>query len=401
MAEQLLTGLKVVECGNLVSAPYLGKLFADLGAEVIKVEEPGGDLARKRGPFPGDTPHAEKSGLFLYLNANKQGVTLNLRTPRGHALLQSLCAQADVVIHNYRPSEMTEMGLEFDKLHYSNPGLIMTTISYFGLTGPHKDYNAYEITGTNAGGWAFISPGASDYPELPPLKAFGHQADFQGGVHAAVATLGAYYHKLLTGEGQHVDVSIQECLAAILEMNFMHWTYAGKETSRLGRRSIYPWCMLDCKDGKVFVVNVEEDQWQRMVELMDNPEWATLDIFKDRVTRGQNYDALYPFLQEWAANWTVNDLYRAGQERRICFAPVNTMADLFASEHLKAREFFVQISHQLAGTLTYPGAPFKPSEGGYAIHRPAPLLGQHNNEVYTKIGLSQTEIKELKKQQII
>jgi crotonobetainyl-CoA:carnitine CoA-transferase CaiB-like acyl-CoA transferase len=401
MAEQLLTGLKVVECGNLVSAPYLGKLFADLGAEVIKVEEPGGDLARKRGPFPGDTPHAEKSGLFLYLNANKQGVTLNLHTPRGHALLQSLCAQADVVIHNYRPSEMTEVGLEFDKLHYSNPGLIMTTISYFGLTGPHKDYNAYEITGTNAGGWAFISPGASDYPELPPLKAFGHQADFQGGVHAAVATLGAYYHKLLTGEGQHVDVSIQECLAAILEMNFMHWTYAGKETSRLGRRSIYPWCMLDCKDGKVFVVNVEEDQWQRMVELMDNPEWATLDIFKDRVTRGQNYDALYPFLQEWAANWTVNDLYRAGQERRICFAPVNTMADLFASEHLKAREFFVQISHQLAGTLTYPGAPFKPSEGGYAIHRPAPLLGQHNNEVYTKIGLSQTEIEELKKQQII
>src|SRR5581483_6786678 len=278
MAEQLLTGLKVVECGNMVSAPYLGKLLADLGAEVVKVEEPGGDPARKRGPFPGDTPHAEKSGLFLYLNANKQGVTLNLRTPRGHALLQSLCANADLVIHNYRPSEMAAVGLEYDKLHYANPGLIMTTISYFGLTGPYRDYNAYEITGTNAGGWAFISPGASDYPELPPLKAFGHQADFQGGVHAAVATLGAYYHKLLTGEGQHVDVSIQECIAAILEMNFMHWTYAGKETSRLGRRSIYPWCMLDCKDGKIFVVNVEEDQWQRMVELMDNPEWATLDI---------------------------------------------------------------------------------------------------------------------------
>ena len=401
MAEQLLTGLKVVECGNMVSASYLGKLFADLGAEVIKVEEPGGDLARKRGPFPGDTPHAEKSGLFLYLNANKHGVTLNLRTPRGHALLQSLCAKADMVIHNYQPSEMKEVGLEFDKLHYANPGLIMTTISYFGLTGPYKDYNAYEITGTNAGGWAFISPGASDYPELPPLKAFGHQADFQGGVHAAVATLGAYYHKLLTGEGQHVDVSIQECLAAILEMNFMHWTYAGKETSRLGRRSIYPWCMLDCKDGKIFLINVEEDQWQRLVELMDNPEWASLEIFKDRVTRGQNYDALYPFLQEWAAEQTVNELYRTGQEQRICFAPVNTMADLFASEHLKAREFFVQISHQVAGTLTYPGAPFKPSEGGHAIHRPAPLLGQHNNEVYTKIGLSQSEIDELKKQGII
>jgi crotonobetainyl-CoA:carnitine CoA-transferase CaiB-like acyl-CoA transferase len=376
-------------------------LLADFGAEVIKVEEPGGDTSRRRGPFPGDTPHAEKSGLFLYLNTNKLGVTLNLRAPRGKALLQSLCSQADILIHNYRPSEMADVGLDFAQLHAAHPDLIMTSISYFGQTGPYRDYTAYELTGTNAGGWAFISPGASDYPELPPLKASGHQADFQGGVHAAVATLGAYYHKCLTGEGQHVDVSIQECIAAILEMNFMHYSYAGKETSRLGRRSIYPWCMLDCQDGKIFLINVEEDQWQRLVELMGNPEWASLDIFKDRVTRGQNYDALFPFLQEWAAGWKVADLYKTGQERRICLAPVNTMADLFASAHLKAREFFTQVSHQVAGTFTYPGAPFKPSEGGWAIRRPAPLLGQHNNEVYSKLGLSTAELESLKKQRVI
>jgi crotonobetainyl-CoA:carnitine CoA-transferase CaiB-like acyl-CoA transferase len=401
MAEQLLSGLKVIECGNLVSAPYLGKLLADFGAEVIKVEEPGGDLARKRGPFPGDTPHPEKSGLFLYLNTNKLGVTLNLRDPKGQGLLQSLCAQADILIHNYRPLEMANLGLDFERLCRANPGLIMTTISYFGCTGPYRDYNAYEIVGTNAGGWAFISPGASDYPELPPLKAFGHQADFQGGVHAAVATLGAYYHKCLTGEGQHVDVSIQECIAAILEMNFTHYTYGNKEASRLGRRSIFPWCMLDCQDGKIFVINVEEDQWQRLVELMGNPEWAGLEIFKDRVTRGQNYDALFPFLQEWAANWQVADLYRAAQERRICFAPVNTMADLFASAHLQAREFFTQVSHQVAGTLACPGAPFKVSEGGWALDRPAPLLGQHNAEVYGRGGISQGEIETLQQQKVI
>ena len=402
MAEQLLTGLKVVECGNLVSAPYLGKLLADLGAEVIKVEEPGGDTARQRGPFPGDTPHAEKSGLFLYLNTNKQGVTLNVHAAKGQGVLHSLCAQADVLIHNYRPSDMASVGLDFERLRRTNPGLIMTTISYFGCHGPYRDYHAYELTATNAGGWAFISPGASDYPELPPLKAFGHQADFQGGVHAAVATLGAYYHKLLTGEGQHVDVSIQECIAAILEMNFMHYTYAGNEASRLGRRSIFPWCMLDCQDGKLFVVNVEEDQWQRFVELMGNPEWASLEIFEDRVQRGLNYDALFPMLQEWAANWKVADLYKAGQERRICMAPVNTMADLFASEHLKAREFFTEVSHQVAGTLQYPGAPFKVSEGGIEAPRPAPLLGEHNAAVYCgELGLSRAELGELKQQGII
>ncbi|MEW6300346.1 MAG: CoA transferase [Thermodesulfobacteriota bacterium] len=401
MAEQLLSGLRVIECGQMVSAPYLGKLLADLGAEVIKVEEPGGDPARRRGPFPGDTPHPEKSGLFLYLNANKLGVTLNLRHPKGQALLHSLCAQADILIHNYRPAEMAGLGLDFERLRRVNPGLIMTTISYFGCTGPYRDYQAYELTGTNAGGWAFLSPGASDHPELPPLKAFGYQADFQGGVHAAVATLGAYYHKCLTGEGQHVDVSIQECIAAILEMNFIHYTYGGRETSRLGRRSIFPWCMLDCQDGKIFVICVEEDQWQRLVELMGNPEWASLEIFQDRVARGQHYDALLPLLQEWAANWKVMDLYRAGQERRICFAPVNTMADLFASAHLKAREFFVQMSHQVAGTLTYPGAPFKVSEAGWAIHRPAPLLGQHNGEVYGRVGVSQAEIESLRQHGVI
>jgi crotonobetainyl-CoA:carnitine CoA-transferase CaiB-like acyl-CoA transferase len=402
MSDQLLTGLKVVECGNLVSAAYLGKLMADLGAEVIKVEEPAGDQARSRGPFPGGTPHPEKSGLFLYLNTNKLGVTLDLRRPKGQGLLQSLVSQADILVHNYYPKLMPQLGLGFEKLHRVQPRLIMTTISYFGLTGPYRDYNANELIGTNAGGWAFLSPGASDHPELPPLKAFGHQADFQGGVHAAVVTLGAYYHYLLTGEGQHVDVSIQECLAAILEMNFTHYTYAEKETSRLGRRTIFPWCMLDCQDGKIFLICVEEDQWQRLVELMGNPEWASLEIFKDRVTRGRNYDALFPFLQEWAANWKVQDLYREGQGRRICLAPVNTMADLMNSAHLKAREFFVQVSHAVAGTCTYPGAPFKTSEAGWAIHRPAPLLGEHNEEIYGKrLGLSQQELEGLKKEGVI
>ena len=404
MADRLLTGLKVVECGNLVSAPYLGKLFADLGAEVIKVEEPGGggDAARDQGPFPAGAAHKEKSGLFLYLNTNKLGVTLNLRSPKGRALLQSLTAQADVLVHNFAPSLMPELGLDFDKLSRANPRLVMTTISYFGLTGPYRDYRGTELVATNAGGWAFLSPGASDHPELPPLKAFGHQANFQGAVHAGVATLGAYYHARLTGQGQHVDVSVQECVAGMLEMNFTHYTYGNKETSRLGRRTIYPWCMLECQDGRILVICVEEDQWQRLVELMGNPDWASLEIFKDRVARGQNYDALFPFLQEWAASWKVQDLYREAQNRRICFAPVNAMADLMASEHLKAREFFVELGHKVAGKLVYPGAPFKTTEPGWALERAAPLLGEHNEEVFGKrLGLSAAEREELGNEGVI
>lgn len=401
MSEQLLSGLRVVECGNMVSAAYTGKLLADFGADVVKVEDPGGDAARRRGPFPGDTPHDERSGLFLYLNTNKRGATLNLQEAKGRAVLHSLCARADILLHNYDPGQLSGLGLDYQTLRNINPGLIVTSISYFGHTGPHSGYRAYDLTASNAGGWASISPGASDYPDLPPLKAFGHQADFQGGVHAGVATLGAYYHKCITGEGQHVIVSVQECIAAILEMNFMHYTYSRLETSRLGRRSIYPWCMLDCKDGKLFVICVEEDQWKRLVELMGNPEWASLEIFADRVVRGQNYDALLPFLQEFAAEWTVADLYKAGQERRICMAPVNTMADLLASEHLKSREFFIEVSHQVAGTLRYPGPPFKVADVGYTIRRPAPQLGEHNDDIYAEIGLSKAEQNELRQAGII
>ena len=198
-----------------------------------------------------------------------------------------------------------------------------------------------------------------------------------------------------------MDVSIQECIAAILEMNFMHYTYSGLETSRLGRRSIYPWCMLDCKDGKLFVICVEEDQWQRFVDLMGNPEWATLEIFEDRVVRGQNYDALMPFLQEFAAEWTVADLYKAGQDGAFVWPQSIPWLILMSSEHLKAREFFTEISHQVAGTLQYPGAPFKVDDVGYAVRLSAPQLGEHNNEVYAQIGLSQAEIDDLKQGGII
>ena len=190
MSEQLLSGIKVVECGNMVSAAYTGKLLADFGADVVKVEEPGGDTSRQRGPFPGDTPHAEKSGLFLYLNANKQGVTLNLLESKGQAVMQSLCANADILLHNYSPTEMPQVGLDYAKLSQINPGLIMTSISYFGQTGPHRDYHAYDLTASNAGGWAFISPGASDYPDFPPSKLLVIRLIFKGGCMLALLRWG-------------------------------------------------------------------------------------------------------------------------------------------------------------------------------------------------------------------
>ena len=394
--DYLLTPYRVLDLAG-ESGLMCGKLLGDLGAEVIIVEPPGGHPARGLGPFYKDEIHPEKSLFWFAFNTSKKGITLDLTRAAGQQLLKELVRQCDIVIESFAPGYLDALGLGYAELSAVRPDLVFTSITPFGQKGPRRDWKGTDLTLQARCGLQYL---LGD-PDRPPVRISVPMTAVKAGVEAANATLFALFHRNTSGEGQHVDVSIQECIAAILEMNFMHYSYGGRETSRLGRRSIFPWCMLDCQDGKIFVINVEEDQWQRLVELMGNPEWASLEIFKDRVTRGQNYDALFPLLQEWAANWKVADLYKAAQERRICFAPVNTMADLFASAHLKAREFFTRIGHQVAGTLTYPGAPFKASEAGWAIQRPAPLLGQHSAEVYGRLGLSQAELESLQQQGVI
>jgi crotonobetainyl-CoA:carnitine CoA-transferase CaiB-like acyl-CoA transferase len=311
---QGLEGVKVLELGTMVSAAYAAKVMADLGADVIKVEEPQGDPARQRGPFPGDVVDPEKSGLFLYLNTNKRGVTLDLG--RQQSDLHRLVHWADVLVHNYPAPAMAARGIAYDIFRELNPRLVMCSITPFGLTGPHKDYHAYELTVAHAGGWAWLSPGASDHPELPPLKAFGQQCDFQGGIAAATATLAAYTQALATGRGEHIDLSVQAFIASFLEHAMVYYSYLGRIASRLGQHYMYPWGMYECQDGLIFLVCAEEDQWERLVELMGHPEWTTWDIFSGRTNRIKNQDALRVYVEEWTRRWKVEDLFHAGQALR-------------------------------------------------------------------------------------
>jgi crotonobetainyl-CoA:carnitine CoA-transferase CaiB-like acyl-CoA transferase len=397
-AKSPFSAIKVVECGEGISAAFGTKMLADLGAEVIKVEPPGGDLTRRRGPFPEDKADPEKSGIFIYLNANKRGVVADLTRPEGRELLAKLLADADVLIHNVPPPDRSASGLDSATLTASYPKLIVTSISMFGDTGRYANWNGYELTAVNAGGWAYLSPGASPYPDQPPLKCFGSQGDFQGGIHAAMVTMAAYFNRLKTGKGQAIDVSEQECIAAMLEMNLMHWTYAHRETSRLGSRLLGPWFIGDCADGKIFALAVEEEQWKRLVELMGNPEWASEDLFKDRISRGQNQDALKALMGEWLSQWKVQDLYRAAQKARVPFAPVNTMADLYASEHLAERDFFVPIEQPGVGTVRLPGMPSKYTRTQWSIRRPAPRLGEHSETVFCgEYGVARDRLSELHK----
>ena len=379
-----LEGVRVLELGELVSAAYAAKLMADLGADVVKIEPPEGDPARRRGPFPQNRPDPEKSSLFLYLNANKRGVAFDPREGGG-ALLDAV-RWADILVHNYAPARMAQLGIDYILLSAHNPRLVMCSITPFGLTGPHKDYKAYELTMVNAGGWAWLSPGASDYPELPPLKPFGHQTGFQAGTAAAMASLAAYSRAARTGRGEHIDLSAQEYIASILEQNFVHYTYAGNVASRLGKRLLHPWGRFKCKDGEIFLLIGEDDQWRRFVELMGNPEWAQMEIFQNGYLRAESSDILKMYIEEWTSGWNIAELFRAGQEKRVCFSPVSSMADLSEQPQLKQRGFFAEIEHPKAGALTYPGAPYKLGRPWWKPRRPAPMLGEHTQAMRSMWG---------------
>jgi crotonobetainyl-CoA:carnitine CoA-transferase CaiB-like acyl-CoA transferase len=382
-----LEGIRVLEVGHLVGAAYATKLLADLGADVIKIEPPGtGDDARRRGPFPRGEAHPERSGLFLYLNANKRGITLDLARPAGRAAFDRLVAEADLLVHNVHPTEMAAHGLAWDRFAALNPRLVMTSIAPFGLSGPHAHYRATDLVLWNAGGVATLN-GDPAHPELPPLKGFGDQAGFQAGLHAAIPSLAALYARLATGRGDHIEVSTQEALASILELTFEFWPYCGLAASRLGSKPIQPLCFMECRDGWIFICCVEEHQWRRFVEIMGSPEWADMEIFENRLARGANFDALQALLQEWCAEQSVYDLYDKAQAKRVPFAPVSTMGELLDSKQLRARGFFVTIDHPVAGPVTMPGAPYQMRATPWELRRPAPTLGQHTHEVLAPLGI--------------
>ena len=395
MPARALEDLTVVELNTTQAAAYASKLMADLGADVIKVEPPHGDAARALGPFPGHVPHPEKSGTFLYLNTNKRGVTLDIATPDGRELLDKLLAKADVLVHDFAPSQAESLGLTWNRVHGLNDGLVMTEIFPYGASGPKRDYKGEDLTLLSAGGWTWLN-GWPQHPEMPPLKPYGLQSAYQGGVTGAISTMGALFARQRgKAKGQHIEISVQECIASILEMTLPMWSYMDVPAVRWGNRPIQPIDFFQCKDGAwIFVLSIEEHQWQRLAELMGNPKWTTWDVAANRFTRASNWDALRPFMEEWATQWNAADLYHAAQEKRIPFAPVSTLGDLVNSEHLQARGFFVEIGHPEVGTMKYAGAPYQLSKTPWEIRSPAPTLGQHNDAVFRrKLGLSPDEVK--------
>ena len=406
-----LEDVKVIEYGNFISAPYCGKMLADLGAEVIKVEEPGqGDVARRSSPFLDDIPDSERSGLFLDLNTNKQGVTLNPEEAAGREIFKKLIKDADILIEDTKPGKMAELELDYDSLQSINPSLIVTSITPFGQTGPYKDYKGSDLIFWHMSGAGRVTPrnlGPSDFlgaeqgMALEPLRVL-HLASFMAGVTAAVATMCALRVQRRTGLGQHVDVSQLEA-AIIMSAHFnQYYIYEHRSATRVSRAAVAPLGFLKCKDGWVCThCGGPERHWQRFVEMMGNPDWADEELFKERASRAEYWDSLGPLMSIWLMEHTKAEIFELGG-KRFPIGPVNSMPEMMENKQLKERGFFVEIEHPKTDRLTYPGAPYKFSKTPWAIRKPAPLLGQHNNDVYCeRLGYTKKELAEMREAGII
>lgn len=381
MAVNWFEDLKVLDLGRGISAPFCAKMFADLGASVIKVEPPEGDFARDMGPFPNDVADSEASGIFLGLNTNKSGITLDVGTDAGRQILIDLVRAADLMIENFVPGYLDEIGLGFDELHKINPRLILTSVSPFGQTGRWSQYRANNLIISNLSGHSMEHPGpVDDIKEQPPLQLAAHQAEFIGGLCAATASVLALNRRDGREQGCHVDISEIESLALLPQTPLVLSTLGLPAKSRSkadgGKTSLL--AVLPCKDGYVGISPRQQDQWERMVEIMDAPEWAQDEKFVTEQSRLDHWGELEQLLAAWTGLLNKEDVYRLCQSTRIPSFPLNNAGDLFDSVQFKAREFFVEADHPVAGKLKYPAWPFQLGSGQRVNITSAPLLGQNN-----------------------
>lgn len=383
MGFNLLENVNVLDLGREISGPLCAKLLADLGAQVIKVEPPTGDPARSTGPFPGDLPDPEQSGLFLALNANKLGVTINLETATGRDLLLQLVDQTDLIIENFPPSYLGDLGIGYNVLSARNPNLVLTSVTPFGNSGPWADYLANNLTVCNLSGHSREHPGpVEDLQAQPPLQLAARQAEFVAGLAGATASVTALNRRRSQGKGCHVDVSGMEALALLLQTTLAEFSLGNAVRRRedVARQSLL--ALLPCIDGYVAISPRQQDQWERTIGFMDNPEWASDVRFATRESRLANWDDLEPLLASWTSLYHKEEVYRLAQAHRVPAFPLNTAGDLFEATQFRARGFFTQVEHPVAGKHWYPGFPIRLASGREFELTPAPLLGEHNSSVF-------------------
>ncbi len=390
-----LEGIKVVELSHVISGSYCGMLLGDMGASVIKIERPGS------GEFYRDEALKNEEGVSLVYptyNRNKRGITLNIKDPKAKEILHKLIKDCDVFIENYRPGLLKKMGLGYDDLKKVNPKLIMVSISGFGQNGPYAMKPAYDMTIAAVSGFMSVNG-----PEGNPMKSGPAISDFLSGIYGAVGAMAALRNCERTGEGQYVDISMMECSMSILDAFFAQEQLSEIKPLSMGnRRANYaPVNSFQVKDGHVYIAASLQKHWDALTRLMDRKDLYEDPKYDTASNRKKYEEELEKIVQTWAIQYDSKELIELLDENGIPCSPVQTLSQVLNDPHVAARNSIIEFEYP--GVGNYPVVAFTPKFSTMAVPvKRAPLLGEHNKEVYVNgLGYTETEFQEMQKKHTI
>ena len=418
MGAGVLEDVRVLEVGGEIGA-WCGKLLADMGAAVIKVEPPSGDPTRAYEPFYENEPGPDRSLFFWHYNTSKRGMTLDVKHESGGQIFRSLAKRVDVVVDSYPPGYLASVGLGYDDLREANSSLVMASITPFGQGGPYSDYESTDLTALAFGGPVW-SCGYDDH-DIPPVRGGGNQACHTVGHYAAIGIMTALVYRQFTGVGQYIDVNMHAALNITTEAATYSWLVAGDTVQRqTGRHASViptPQAQVLCNDGRYVNVGIgarTEEQWFHLLAWMEEEGLVEnlgeyLSYPSREAMRRGDPDAMAQqrrvaeTLRLMAAKTDSYDLFTRAQELGFQWGIINAPEDVLNDPHFKARGFPVEVEHpELDRTFIYPGAPYKLPESPWRLANRAPLLGEHNHEIYgQELGISEDRLAELKSAGVI
>lgn len=399
----MLSNYRVLDIADEKGA-LCGKIFADLGADVIKIEKPGGGGSRRKGPFYKDKPEIEKSLNWFFYNQNKRGITLNIESADGKIAFKKLAKTAHFIVETYPPGYLDDLGLGYKELKKVNPGIIMASITPFGQTGPYKDCKGSDLIAAASGGLMFICGDV----DRPPVRITAEQCCCHAGAMAAIASLIANYQRKTTGMGQHVDISMQECMVWCLSYAIPRWSTVQQLFPRSGswqqREGVRMRLLYPCKDGYVYfrigVAAIMGSTQERLVAAMNEEglgfelrgiNWSAIGI--EEITQ-EDHDRWEKPILEFFSRYTMEELHELARVREIMLAPVKTPEDIYFDRQLAARNYWVTVEHdELGDNIQFPGAFYKSNETKWSTGRRAPLIGEHNKEIYiNELGYTEEQL---------
>ena len=391
-----LENLTVLDLTRVLAGPFCTMMLADMGADVIKIEVPGGgDDTRGYPPFRENRDGERESLYFANINRNKRGVTLNLKTPEGKALFLRMAERADIVVENYRPGVMDRLGLGYEQLRRANPRIIYAAVSGFGCYGPYHLRPGYDILGQAMGGMmAITGPKGGE-----PTRAGSALGDMLGGLHVTIGILAAVNARTITGKGQRVDVSLMDSVIAATENTAIKYLESGKLPERMGNRyaAVSPYDAFKCKDGVVIIACGNQKLYEKLCnEILHRPDMITDPRFVDMPGRLENQDAIQEVIEDVLKDYTMEEATNLILSKGIPAGPIMDISQILADPHVKEREMFVEMDHPTLGRITVNGCAIKLMDTKPSVRTPAPALGQDNKAVFEGLlGMSDEQFSAL------